>query len=184
MDKEVAAGCTGCTLQRCGKSLKATLVFKRGELLYDVENYSFVEADIMKADNEHLRHQVFDVGEDGNVDLVTRMFNLAHAECVEDLYPFTKAECEDGMELDDGLVEHEEYKIELTLPADFSHSTVVLLKELVHKYFVVRVLAEWMGITNPGSTAGWQAKLEELERQMKSALACRRNRVRIRLHPF
>lgn len=182
MDTRAKAGC--CTLQKRGKSLKATLAFRREELLYDVENYSFVEADIMKAGDEHLRHQVFDIAQDGNEDLVTRMFNLAHAECVEALYPFTSTELEDGTELDDGLVEHEEYKIELTLPADFSRSTVVLLKELVHKYFVVRVLAEWMAMTNPGSTAGWREKLEELAGQMKGALASRRARVRIRLHPF
>ena len=31
------------------------LVFKRKELLYDAENCSFVEGDIMKTDNEHAR---------------------------------------------------------------------------------------------------------------------------------
>ena len=38
-----------------------TLVFKREELLYDAENYSFVEGDIMQAEDEHARHQVFDI---------------------------------------------------------------------------------------------------------------------------
>ena len=173
-----------CQMRKCGKSLKATLLFSREELLYDVENYSFVEGDIMKANDDHDRHQVFDVAQDGNEDLVTRMFNLAHAECVESLYPFTKTECKDGMELDDELVAHEKYTIELTLPTDFSRSTVVLLKELIHKYFVVRVLSEWMSITNPNSTANWYEKLDELKSQMKNALTWRRKRLRIKQHPF
>ena len=55
------------------KTKAVTLVFKREELLYDAENYSFVEGDIMQAEDEHARHQVFDIGQDGNVDRVTRI---------------------------------------------------------------------------------------------------------------
>lgn len=65
------------------KTKAVTLVFKREELLYDAENYSFVEGDIMQAEDEHARHQVFDIGQDGNVDRVTRILNLVHSECVE-----------------------------------------------------------------------------------------------------
>ena len=78
----------------CCKKLQqtktVTLTFKRSELLYDVENYSFVEGDIMETENEHARHQVFDIGQSGNVNRVTRVLNLTHAECVEMLYPYTR----------------------------------------------------------------------------------------------
>lgn len=67
-----------------------TLTFKRSELIYDAENYSFVEGDIMKTDDAHARHQVFDIGQKGNIDRVTRVLNLAHAECVEMLFPIQK----------------------------------------------------------------------------------------------
>ncbi|MDO4165548.1 MAG: hypothetical protein Q4D56_14380, partial [Bacteroides sp.] len=107
---------------------QVTLVFKREELLYDAKNYSFVEGDIKKEDDEHSRHQVFDIGESGNVDRVTRVLNLAHSECVEMLYPYTKEEIPDEQEaLDDVLEEPEEYNIELALPKGFSLSTVKLL---------------------------------------------------------
>ena len=43
----------------CCKKLQqtktVTLTFKRSELLYDVENCSFVEGDIMETENEHAR---------------------------------------------------------------------------------------------------------------------------------
>lgn len=59
----------------CCKKLQqtktVTLTFKRSELLYDVENCSFVEGDIMETENEHARHQVFDIGQSGNVNRVT-----------------------------------------------------------------------------------------------------------------
>lgn len=46
----------------CCKKLQqtktVTLTFKRSELLYDVENYSFVEGDIMETENEQDRKSV------------------------------------------------------------------------------------------------------------------------------
>ena len=77
----------------CGKEPKhkeATLTFKRTELIYDASNYSFVEADIMPEGDECRRHQVFDIGQAGNVDRVTRVLNTAHAECVESSIPTRK----------------------------------------------------------------------------------------------
>lgn len=96
------------------KTKAVTLVFKREELLYDAENYSFVEGDIMQAEDEHARHQVFDIGQDGNVDRVTRILNLVHSECVEMLFPYTKEEISDKQEpLDNVMTVPEEYLITL-----------------------------------------------------------------------
>lgn len=66
--------------------------FMREELLYDIKNVAYVTGDTLKTDDEHDRHQVIDVGEDGNVDRVTRMMNLAFAEVVEWLSRYTKLE--------------------------------------------------------------------------------------------
>lgn len=163
----------------------AVLIFKRAELLYDTENYSYVEADIMKADNEHVQHQVFDIGQEGNIDRVTRILNLAHSECVEMLYPYTKEEVPDEQDpLDDILIAPEEYVIELSLPEDFSITTVRLLKHLIHEYLVYRVLADWMSITNPGSQKNWEEKLASVKSRVQTALMSRRGRLRRKLKPF
>lgn len=173
--------CTGSTTQ----TKQVTLTFKRQELLYDVRNYSFVEGDLMKEEAEHARHHVFDVGESGNVDRVTRVLNLAHAECVEMLYPYSKTEIPDEQEaLDDVLTEPEEYPIVLALPVTFSLSTVQLLKHLVHEYLVCRVLADWMSITNPGSEANWEKKFESLRSKIQTALVSRTGKVRRKCKPF
>lgn len=168
---------------RSDTDVRSTLVFLRKELLYDIENYAFVEGDVMPPDF-HGAHQVFDIAQAGNEDMVTRMFNLAHAECTEALYPFTKSECVAGEELDDTLVAPERYEIELTLPATFSRTTVVLLKELIHNYFVCRVICEWLGMIYPDSRAYWEGRLEDIKSRMKSATLARRKRLRIRQHPF
>lgn len=162
-----------------------TLTFKRPELLYDVENYSFVEGDIMRADDAHARHQVFDIGQDGNVDRVTRVLNLAHSECVEMLFPYTKEVVPDEQEaLDNKLEEPKDYNIVLNLPEDFSLSTVNLLKNLIHEYLVCKVLADWMSITNPASQANWEGKIEEQKGKIRTSLMSRMGKVRRKLKPF
>ncbi len=56
------------------------LIFHRKELLYDIENNAYIQGDIMDKGDEHRRHQVIDIGQDGNVDRVTRILNLAYQE--------------------------------------------------------------------------------------------------------
>lgn len=160
------------------QAVNNTLVFLRSELLYDVENYAFVTGDIMPAEDEHLKHQVFDVAQDGNEDLVTRILNLAHAECVESLYPYTKTPCIQDEKLDDELAVPERYEIVLELPKQFSRTTVLLMRELIHDYFVCRVLVEWLGVTEPTAQPFWKERLEEIKKRMKRTLLGRRGPLR------
>lgn len=175
-----------CCSQNNGQSAKlVTLTFKRSELLYDVENYSFVEGDIMSTENIHAKHQVFDVGQSGNVDRVTRVLTLAHSECVEMLYPYTKEEIPDEQEeLNDILSEPEEYNILLSLPEGFSLSTVKLLKNLIHEYLVCRVLADWMSITNPASKGNWEDKIASLKLKIQTSLVSRSGKIRRKMKPW
>jgi len=164
----------------------ATLKFLRPELVYDAENYAYVEGDIMGDENKHQKHQVMDIAQDGNVDRVTRVLNLAHAECVEMLYPYTKEEIEDGStpELNDVLAAPEEYTIELTLPSTFSKTTVNLLANLIHEYLVCRVLQDWFSITYPDASAAWAEKLMAVKEKISTAIMSRTKSLRRRMSPF
>ena len=164
---------------------KATLTFKRAELIYDASNYSFVEGEIIPEGDECRRHQVFDISQDGNVDRVTRVLNMAHAECVEMLYPYTKEDIPDEQEaLDDVLTEPETYEINLELPETFSLTTLRMLEHLIHEYLVCRVLADWMSITNPESEANWEKKFTTLRNKIRTSLISRTGKVRRKLKPF
>ncbi len=177
-------GITGCP---CGRleTREATLAFRRAELLYDASNYSYVEADIMPEGDECRRHQVFDIAQEGNVDRATRVLNMAHAECVEMLYPYTKEEIPEGQEaMDDVLQEPDVYEVRLTLPSTFSLTTLRLLESLLHEYLVCRVVADWMSITNPESEATWEKKFTELREKIRTSLVSRTGRVRRKLKPF
>lgn len=188
----------------------AILTFRRSELLYDINNLAFVEADIMKSEDEHGRHQVYDICEDGNVDYVTRAMDKAFAECVELCYPYSKVAVNavegteagdlpvttgtttaarvDGdklvMEKNDVKGVTEEYVLRLRLPDDFSQTTLNVLTRYIHDFMVYRVLADWMSITNAGSTADWAGKAQSLEEQIPIKLNSRCGRIRRKMHPW
>ena len=161
-----------------------TLTFYRNQILYDCANLAYVEGDVMKVENEHDRHQVIDIVEDGNVDRVTRVLDLAFELCVELCYPYAKTPIEDETALDDQLTEREEYVLQLTVPEGFSATTCKLLTKLFHELLVYRVLADWMSITKPEAEAKWLAKAEDVESNIRSSLNCRVHRVRRTLTPF
>ena len=181
------------------------LTFKREELLYDIRNNAYVEGDVMQAKTEHDRHQVQDIGEDGNIDRVTRLLDLAHAECEEALFPYTKENVEQETEMDDTptFVEPVEetpaeeftneipdakptgdYVIRLLVPDEYSKTTVRLIVRYIHEYMVCRVLADWLSITNPPAAANWKAKQDEALEGMKEAVNFRTGRVRRTQTPF
>lgn len=175
--------CCGSNSQQPTKSV--TLLFKRSELLYDAENYSFVEGDIMSSENIHAQHQVFDIVQSGNVDRVTRVLNLAHSECVEMLFPYTNEEITDEQEdLDNVLSSPEEYVILLSLPENFSLSTVKLLKNLIHEYLICRVIADWMSITNPTSKNNWEEKIAYLKQKISTSIVSRTGKIQRKMKPW
>ena len=200
------------SIKTCGKA-QGTVVrtktvkmtFKREELLYDIRNNAYVEGDVMQVKTEHDRHQVQDIGEDGNIDRVTRVLDLAHAECEEALFPYTKENVEQETEMDDtptyvDPVEETpaeeftneitdakptgDYVIRLLVPDEYSKTTVRLIVRYIHEYMVCRVLADWMSITNPPATANWKEKQDEALEGMKEAVNFRTGRVRRTQTPF
>ena len=190
------------------KTVKMT--FKREELLYDIRNNAYVEGDVMQAKTEHDRHQVQDIGEDGNIDRVTRLLDLAHAECEEALFPYTKEDVDQETEMDDtptyvepaadagGTVADMEmftddttaskptgdYVIRLLVPDEYSKTTVRLIVRYIHEYMVCRVLSDWMSITNPPAAANWKAKQDEALEGMREAVNFRTGRIRRTQTPF
>lgn len=160
------------------------LRFLRSQLLYDAANYAFVAGDVMKAEDEHGRHQVVDMVEDGNVDRVTRVLNLAVAECREILYPYTKVEVEGEESRNDVLAEVPEYVIRMLVPDDFSKTTVTFLEQLIHELLVDRIMADWMSLTKPEDKAVWEEKAEAVIGKINSCKNYRTGKVRRPLHPF
>ena len=173
----------GCFLESENGTQNAVLTFKREQLMYDIKNCAYIEGSVMETDSNHVRHTVQDVGEEGNVDRVTRMLDLSVAKCREELYPYTKHRIyRPG--LDDRLKDQKVYGIILKVPLDFSQTTLNLLEQLVHEYLICEVMRDWLSITNPGKSAIWKEKAEDAMTEIKKNLSNCMGRGRRRLSPF
>lgn len=155
-----------------------TLTFKREELLYDIKNIGWIKGDAMSEEVQHAKHLIQDIGEDGNIDRVTRIMDLAFATCVELCYPFSKVDVEDETEKDDTLVESESYVLNLRVPATFSQTTVNVLLRYIHEFIIYTVLSDWLGLVYPEGKAIWDEKLANAKSEIKQSLNVRTRRVR------
>lgn len=170
-----------CLLQEEEGSVYAVLGFLRDQLLYDIKNASYIEGSVMETENHHNRHMVQDVGEEGNVDRVTRILDLTIAQCREMLYPYTKHDIK-RFALDDKFKEQKMYGIVLSVPKDFSQTTLNLLEQLIHELLVCKAVAEWMRLTNPAKAASWTEKADDTASEIRTSLNSRISRTRIRQH--
>lgn len=164
-------------------TVNAILIFKREELLYDIKNMAFVEGDLMTDEFMHQRHIVQDIGEEGNVDRVTRVLDLTIAEIREMLYPYTKHDLHDVV-LDNRFTVSKMYGIVLTVPDTFSQTTLSLLERLIHEVLTCKVLADWLRIAHPEKAVSWIEKSEEALTKIKNSLHSRMQKLRIRPHLF
>lgn len=161
-----------------------TLRFKRSALIYDIENVAYVEGEVMEAESDERRKPVIDIAQDGNIDRVTRIMDLAFAYAVEVCYPYTKENTEDEIDLDDTLMERNEYVMRLSVPSEFSRTTVTILLKLIHEFIVDRVLADWLSITDKVAAQNWYDKAALLEEQIQTNLNTRTGFIYRRQSPF
>lgn len=171
-------------MNRIERKVKAKIKLLRSELLYDIGNYAYVEGDVMHAPSEKVRAIVIDITQEGNIDRVNRILNLAYDELVEIMFPYTKEVCEDEELRDDILTEPSEYVISLLLPVLYSKTSVNLLSKLCHEYMVCRVLSDWLNITKHDAWQSWQIRLADISAQIRTRLNARRGAIRRTQSPF
>ena len=159
------------------------LKFLRSQLLYDIKNYAYVEADVMGEEKQHAQHVLAEIGEEGNVDRVSRFLAVVHAAVIELLYPWTKQETIEE-EIDNCLCAPDEYVVELHVPDSVSRTTMNLLSRLIHEYMVYRVLADWLSITNPDAAVNWAAKAEATEGEITKAKTTHKGVFTRKTHPW
>lgn len=153
------------------KTVKVT--FGRKGLKYDLENCGWVESQTMDENSENSRHLTADIGEEGNVDRVNRVLDMAVARCEEIAYPWVQKDLGELTELTDAVSETEDYEMELTVPTDVSASTVKLLTGQMHEYIVCRALGDWMSIVNPARAETWEAKASAAAEEIRRIVMTR-----------
>lgn len=145
------------------------MLFGRKELLYDISNLCYVEGYIMPEEAINARHTTADVAQPGNVDRVTRILNIIHAQAVEILYPYTKCKSEDQTDMFDTMADTHTYAISIKVPDWFSDTTAQLLEHLIHEWMVAAVMADWLAITKPEAAAKWQSRTEKVKSEIEYA---------------
>ena len=183
-----------CFMQMCGlpggeaggseaSERTVRLKFLRSQLLYDIKNYAYIEGHVMGEEKQHAQHTLVEIGEEGNVDRVTRILAVVHAAVIEMLYPYTKQEAVEE-EIDDRIWEPEEYMVELHVPASMSRTTMHLLSRLIHEYMVYSVLADWLSITNAEASEGWAAKAAMVREEIDKVKHLRTKAFTRKTHPW
>ncbi len=170
-DRKTDMNTSCCYMNFCKSSdtekVGVKLNFSRKELLYDIQNYAYIEGHVMGEENQHAQHTLVDIAEEGNVDRVSRILSLTHAEAVELLYPYTKEE-PIGEEVNDMLEAPDTYVIDMEVPKTMSRTTITLLSRLIHEYMVYKVLHDWLSITNPKAANNWLEKSEQAEKRINT----------------
>lgn len=167
-----------------GATKNVTLTFHREQLLYDIKNYAYIEGHVWGEENQHARHTLVEIGEEGNVDRVNRILGTVHATAVEMLYPYTKQVPVDNEEICDRMWTPDDYKIIMAIPATMSRTTLHLLSKLIHEFMVARVIYDWLSITHPEAAHNWLEKAWEAQEEINSIKNSRTGALRRPSHPF
>lgn len=163
---------------------KVTLTFKRDQLLYDIKNYAYIEGHVWGEENQHAQHTLIEIGEEGNIDRINRILSVVHAAVVEMLYPYTKEPALEDEEISNELWIPEEYKIEMSVPATMSRTTLHLLIKLIHEFMVSRAIYDWLSITHPEASRNWLEKALEAQEQINIIKNMRTGTLRRPSYPF
>lgn len=121
---------------------------------------------------------------DENEEFFETTFNLAHSECKEFLFAFTKEEVIPDGNIDGPQQLFPNYNITLSLPKHFSHTTITLLTNLINEYITCRLLSEWIMITQPESHVYWIERCSMIKKQISIAMTSRTEPLRRTLRPF
>lgn len=164
-------------------TMYATMTFSRKELLYDIENRAFTIGDATPEDQQHAKHIITDVAQDGYIDYVTRMLTLAHAECVEFLYSLSKVPNESSVIYNNDQQDLETYTVTLAVSTDISQTTLNLVSKLIHEYMVCYVLRAHIRLVG-GPSSYWDEMIDDIKNKMRTRLNARCGRVRRTQSPF
>ena len=133
-----------------------------------------------KMKDEDAYDNIFTTDEDN--EFFEEHFELAHAECVEMLYPYTKKDITENIE--DTETPSASYDIVLTVPQEMSQTTVSLVERQINEYIVSRLIAEWMMVSDMNLHAYWIERYTSIRRHINTTLISRMKPLRRTLRPF
>lgn len=181
-------------MRTCNNGYKVMVEMRKDELVFDIKNTAYIYADSnVRADTDlHTLHNVFDIGEDGNRDKLARILDAAVEDCREVIFRYTKRNMSyggfDSNEWEECIGsptnDEEAYYLSMTMPRDFSSTSIHTLAVYIHDYIVNQSLYEWMLLAYPNGAENFKVLAEEKKQKIKEASNHSAGHLRIRLHPF
>lgn len=156
----------------------------RKALVYDAENIAFIIGDNMQGGDEKEKSGVMDVGQDGNIDRVTRVLNKSFNELVYALTAYTKEDTMEDCVVDNLFTEPEVYVLKLSVPVAFSKPNMEAVKTAAHEYLVCMSLFDWFTITKKDEAQGYYDRAQMELVKLKGYLEARTKMTRRRLSTF
>lgn len=154
---------------------KATIKIDKDSIFEQIAKKTSYIGSKMK--DEDAYDNIFTTDEDK--EFFEEHFELAHAECVEMLFPYAMKEITDSEEVqDDG------YSIVITVPKEMSQTTVSLVERQINEYIVSRLIAEWMMVCNIDSHSYWLERYTSIRKQINRTLLSRMKPLRRTSRPF
>ena len=166
---------------RHGRSCSSMVHVRRADLLYKIANAATIVKDSIPDDagTHEMRKWVEDLTDDGNVDRVTDLLDLAFADLLEWL---------------DGRVDPEVYDCDIDLDVNDDYTIITrkaltatkakrVLKPRVEEYMVAYVLCEWLRHKGFMQLAApWSESMDEMKSKISNILSG--SRAKRPLSPF
>lgn len=175
--------CNYKILNRTDKKYLVLLEFKRKALLYDLANLGYIITDSTIKKTPEERHNIADITEDGNVDRVTRMMDLAHAKVMDILAKFVEHKLDTDTYGHDVLMDVDSYFVMLNIPSYVPGSAIGVLRTYIHEYIISFVMEDWL-MLNGEDASMWTAKKADLTAGIQKGFSKYRKGLVIKQHPF
>lgn len=147
------------------------LKFHINELLYDIASLAFLQADVTpELEAENARHQLFDIVQEMGLERSVRVMNLAFQECAVLLSKISNERIAYRTTLDNTYGAPPTYILELRFRDNTNRHVVWYIKDLIHEFIVVSVVADRIQLLFPELAAQWEVRKDQLMGKIKDAL--------------
>lgn len=136
---------------RIPHTTRVSIRLKTDNLLYDIAQAGFLSAEAVALrlqDNQHVKHRMKDIAEDGNVDVVIRELDNAYTHsllCLSQFMPSSQREKEITM-TDDYNDYRESYDYTIFINYEHARFLAERLTSLLHDYLVSSAICRYISV--------------------------------------
>lgn len=136
---------------RMPHTTRVTIRFKTDNLLYDIAQAGFLSSETVALrlqDNQHVKHRMKDIVEDGNVDIVIRELDNAYAHSMLQLSQFAPpSPREEEITMTDDYNDYRE-SYDYTILINYEHARFLAerLTSLLHDYLVASAICRYISV--------------------------------------